>query len=105
MRNDTDNPPTKSRHPALLFLFISFQRANSRVAARYPISEVINLFEPDFNSVKESLQERFKPTDPKNPFEELIAVQNKFAVEVAEKMLLEYHRQLWAELQRQGAIK
>ena len=52
-----------------------------------------------------SLQERFKPVDPKNPFEELIAVQNKFAIEVAEKMLLDYHRQLWEELKRQGIVK
>lgn len=63
------------------------------------------MFEPDFNGVKMSLQERFKPVDPKNPFEELIAVQNKFAIEVAEKMLLDYHRQLWEELKRQGIVK
>lgn len=63
------------------------------------------MFEPDFSDLKAALKEKFKARDPENPFEEIVSVYNGFAMEIAEKMISEYHRQLWEELKRQGVVK
>ena len=64
------------------------------------------MFEPDFNGVKKAIKASFKDDlEGKNPWDELLAMHRATVLNDTEKMLLEYHRQLWAELQRQGAIK
>ncbi|MHC1762117.1 MAG: hypothetical protein AB9917_21905 [Negativicutes bacterium] len=64
------------------------------------------MFEPDFNVVKTSLKESFKGDfGGENPWDELFAMHRLQVLNDTEKMLLDYNRQLWAELTRQGVIK
>ena len=63
------------------------------------------MFEPNFSETKAALMEKFKPLNPESPFDEIVALHNKTAMDTAEKLLLDYHRQLWAELKRQGVVK
>lgn len=63
------------------------------------------MFKPNFDELKDSLKEQFKASDPANPFEEASCIQNTTAMDTAEKLLQEYHRQLWEELKRQGVVK
>lgn len=63
------------------------------------------MFKPDFSKLKTSLKEKYKGDTPENPFEEMLSISYGQALDASEKMIQEYHIQLWEELKRQGVVK
>ena len=63
------------------------------------------MFEPDFSKLKTSLKEKYKGDTPEDPIDELLSANYSHAIDAMERVVLEYHKQLWEELKRQGVVK